>query len=241
MNRAHTTLFLGAVVLGLVGLAACTDESDPSSPATTTTDDAGNTEDADSPDATPDAEDAGSDSGSLTGVCADTFGDALTAGFGRIDGVVYAVQKPSDTECAQPNGDHVIVQVLMNGAVYRLVTNVQSTQGDPDVRYATLAHALPDPAWAEGWHEGAALDYAATLDAHTADFTPYAMNELVDEIAAQVKVGAKISVYGESGDGRPESAHNIHKMSGSNHDGAIVVDPTGSPKFLLFHFDEQTF
>ena len=27
----------------------------------------------------------------LTGVCASTFGSALTAGFGRLDGVVYAV------------------------------------------------------------------------------------------------------------------------------------------------------
>jgi hypothetical protein len=233
--------FIACVIgLGFGALWACSSD-DASSPTTSNGDAATNDAAPEQPttDAAPQADDA-ADSGVLTGVCADTFGNALTASFGRIDGVVYAVQKPSDKQCAMPNDDHVIVHVLMNGAVYRLVTNVQSTSGDPKVRFTTLAHALPAPAWAEGWHAGVTLDYPTDLGAHNADFTPYAMNDLVDKIAAEVHVGDKVSVYGESGDGRPESAHNIHRTS-NGHDGAIVVDPTGSPEFLLFHFDEQVF
>jgi hypothetical protein len=234
-------LLASAIAFGLGALWACSSD-DASSPAAVPSSNAPTNDaapDQPAPDAATQA-DAATDSGAITGVCADTFGNSLTAGFGRIDGVVYAVQKPSDKQCTMPNDDHVIVQVLMNGAVYRLVTNVQSTSGDPKVRFTTLAHALPAPVWTEGWHEGVTLDYPTDLGAHNADFTPYVMNDLVGKIAAEVHVGAKVSIYGESGDGRPESAHNIHRTS-NGHDGAIVVDPTGSPEFLLFHFDEQVF
>jgi len=183
---------------------------------------------------------AGTADSGLTGKCADTFGDKLTVGFGRIDGIVYAVQKPSDTSCALPNDDHVIVQVLMNGAVYRLVTNVLSNGVDPKVRFAMLPHALPAPAFAEGWHTGLTLDYPTTLDVHNDDFAPFTMDELVAKIAAEVKVGDKVSIYAQSGKDRPESAHKIHRDK-SSQDGAIVISPTGTPKFLLFHFDEQVF
>jgi hypothetical protein len=178
------------------------------------------------------------------GRCADSFGSALTEGFGRIDGIVYAVQKPSDTSCVMPNDDHVIVQVQTNGAVYRLVVNVQSDRAgqDPKVRYLAKAAALPAPAWAEGWHKGAALDYPTTLGAHTGDFTPFAMDELVSKIASELAVGSKVSVYGWSGAGRPESAHKIHKNSGTGTDGAIVaMGHQATQRFLLFHFDGQTF
>lgn len=178
-----------------------------------------------------------------TGMCATTFGSALTAGFGRIDGTVYAVQKPSDTSCVMPNGDHVILQVLMNGAVYRLVANVQSDRAgtDPKILIASLSHALPAPAFSEGWHLGAGLDYVTSLGAHAdASFTPYVIADAVTKIAGEVKVGDLVSVYGTSGSGRPESAHLIHRNK-TNEDGAIVVSPASSPRFLLFHFAEQTF
>jgi hypothetical protein len=178
-----------------------------------------------------------------TGMCAATFGSALTEGFGRVDGTVYAVQKPSDTSCVFPNSDHVILQVLMNGAVYRLVINVQSDRGgaDPKIRIAMLPHALPPPAFAEGWHLGAGLDYVTSLGAHSdASFTPLVLADAVTKIATEVKVGDLVSVYGTSGNGRPESAHLIHRNK-TNADGAIVVNPTTSPRFVLFHFDSQTF
>lgn len=197
------------------------------------------------PDAgTPTSADAGEDAGlRLDGICAKTFGDKLTMGFGRIDGIVYAVQKPSDSQCVMPNSDHLVLQVLMNGAVYRMVVNVMSDRAgqSPDLRFAKLPHALSGPAWSEGWHTDAPLDYAKTLGATSASgFAPKAMNDLVAAIAADVVVGAKVSVYATSGDGRPESAHLVHRNK-TNVDGAIVISPTTSPTFLLFHFDNQTF
>lgn len=197
--------------------------------------------DASSPDASDGA--AAADAFTPTGKCADTFGQALTAGFGRADGIVYAVQKPSDTACVLPNSDHVIVQVLIDSAVYRMVVNVQSDRAgsDPKIRVATLAHALPAPAFAEGWHLGAPLDYVTTLGARSdGSFTALTLEEATTRIAGEVKVGDLVSVYGESGQGRPDSTHLVHRNK-TNQDGAIVVSPTSSPKFILFHFDNQTF
>jgi hypothetical protein len=178
------------------------------------------------------------------GVCAATFGSGLTPGFGRVDGIVYAVQKPSDTACVMPNSDHIVLQVLMGGAVYRMVVNVMSDRAgiSPDVRVAKLLHALPAPAWSEGWHEGAALDYVTSLGASstTSGFAPKPMTELVTELASALAVGAAVSVYATNGAGRPESAHLIHRNK-TDADGALVLTPRTNPTFVLFHFDGQAF
>ena len=85
------------------------------------------------------------------------------------------------------------------------------------------------------------LANVTSLGAHSdGSFTPLVLADAVTKIAAEVKVGDLVSVYGTSGDGRPESAHLIHRNA-ANQDGAIVVSPTTSTKFLLFHFDNQTF
>jgi hypothetical protein len=62
-------------------------------------------------------------------------------------------------------------------------------------------------------------------------------------IDAGLKVGDKVSIYATSGEGRPESAHLVHRnASPPKTDGAIVVGPDGaSPKFVLFAFDNQAF
>ena len=228
------------------GVAACSSSSS-SSGATPEADAAPAVEDdASVPgdvDSSSPKSDAAADAFVPSGKCAATFGNALTAGFGRADGIVYAVQKPSDKACVMPNSDHVIVQVLINSAVYRMVVNVQSDRAgvDPKIRVATLPHALPAPAFAEGWHLGAPLDYVTSLGAHSdASFTALTLDEAVTRIAAEVKVGDPIAVYAESGAGRPDSTHLVHRNK-SNQDGAIVVSPTTAPKFLMFHFENQTF
>ena len=188
------------------------------------------------------AGDAGSieDSGpKLDGSCVvPSFGDQLTEGFGRIDGVISAIQMPNDQTCSMPNRDHLILQVLMNGAVYRMVVNT-------DVKVLEVEHALPAPAFAEGWHTGVGLDYAKDLGAASATFTdPGDMTATVQKtLGAGLAVGDHVSVYATSGAGRPESAHLVHRNdSPANTDGAIVVSPDGaSPKFVLFAFDDQTF
>jgi hypothetical protein len=171
--------------------------------------------------------------------CTSTFGTALTSAFGRLDGTVLAVVKPTDTQCAMFNGDHVVLEVTMNGAVYRLVINVQSTVGDPKVQYLALDHAMPAPVWSEGWHTGLMLDYIADFGVHGPDFTPYAMADLSNAIADAMTIGQKVSVYSQSSGGA--SAHQIHRNDGKI-DGAIVLDPdSATPKALLFHFADQTF
>jgi hypothetical protein len=223
-------------------IAACSSSS--SSPAAPAPDpDSGSADPIDSG-GTLDASDGASpaDAG-LTGKCADTFGASLTTGFGRIDGIVYAVQKPSDTQCVMPNSDHVVLQVLMSGAVYRMVINVSGSGADPKIRYQKIAHALPAPAFAEGWHAAAPLDYVTTLGVHTTDaaFTAYDLAPLVTELASELHVGDPISVYATVGTGRPESAHLVHRNK-TDEDGAVVLAPSSaSPSMLVFHFADQTF
>jgi hypothetical protein len=127
----------------------------------------------------------------------------------------------------------------MNGEAYRMVVNVESKFGDPDVRFLVADRPLPGPAWAEGWHTGVTLDYAGGLGVHTGEFTPYPLAELSDRIADAITLGQEISVYAESSGGA--SAHKVHRNDGTA-DGAIFLDP-GSPssRALLFHFSDQVF
>ena len=235
---------LALAALALVGCSGTSPSGAPpndSAEADATTPTSGTTTGDASADAS-DARDASdAERSPPTGECATTFGNSLTEGFGRIDGIVYAVQKPSDTACVMPNRDHVVLQVLMNGAVYRLVTNVHGSGNDPKIRVGIRPHALPEPAFAEGWHTDAPLDYATPLGAHAdASFTSMTLDEGTAKIASDLTVGDPVSVYATSGAGRPESAHLIHRNK-KDRDGAIVVHPTTSPSFLLFHFATQTF
>lgn len=175
--------------------------------------------------------------------CASTFGTALPAGYGRLDGTVRAVVTPADTQCAMPNRTHVVVQVEAGGAVYRMVVNVASTVAgvDPRVRSAEVTHALPWPAWSEGFHGQQQLDYAATLGLHadTAPFAPTTSEALVARLVERVRVGARVSVYAQGSGG--SSAHLVHRQ-GDGDDGAIVLDPSGAePRWMVFHFDGQRF
>jgi hypothetical protein len=183
------------------------------------------------------------DAGKAT-ACAATFGNALTNAFGRLDGTVLALVAPWDTHCAQPNSDHLVLQVTMKGAVYRMVINVQSTVAgvDPRVLHAEVQNKLPGAAWSEGWHTGVAFDYPSMLGADKRDFAPYPMNDLVRQVLNRVALGEKVSVFARSSGGtKADSAHLIHR-NGGNVDGAVVLDPTSATaRFLLFAFANQDF
>lgn len=170
------------------------------------------------------------------------LGKMLTSSFGRLDGTVLAVVKPTDTGCYLPNDDHVVLQVLWNGLAYRMVINVQSSFGDPDVFYAVHGGAPGGLVWEEGWHPGVTLDYVSDLGVKAAqgEFKQLPLLELSDAIADEIALGQKVSVFGTS-DGYPSSAHKIHR-NGGGEDGAIVLDPdSASPRTLLFHFANQSF
>jgi hypothetical protein len=186
--------------------------------------------------------DAGDDDASKAAACASTFGAELTNAFGRIDGTLLAVVGPSDTQCVMPNDDHLVVQVTMHGAAYRMVVNVLSTGAVPDVFYATVPAPLAGGPFAEGWHPGYALDYVTTLGVHADAFAAHPMAELVEIVTAQLELGAPISVYATSSGGSyAHSAHLIHRNL-ADADGAIVLGPdTASPRYLLFRFSDQSF
>ncbi|HEY8075182.1 MAG TPA: hypothetical protein VIF62_13755, partial [Labilithrix sp.] len=144
------------------------------------------------------------------------------------------------------NSDHIILEIESMGAVYRMVANVHSdvVQADQRVQHLAIDHALPAPAYADGQHLGITLDYATDLGVHSTDFTPLDQDPLVATVVSELQVGEPISVYATVGAGHTDSAHLIHRADASapGTDGAIVVGANGSsPRFLLFHFSEQTF
>jgi hypothetical protein len=172
--------------------------------------------------------------------CAATFGTALTNAFGRLDGTVVAVVPPNDQACALPNSTHLVIQVRMNGAVYRMVVDVLSNRGSPDVLIDEIDAPLAAGVWAEGWHTNVALDYATTLGVHSGPFTAMHENDLVAKITSEIDLGAKISVFATSA-GEPNSAHLVHRNL-TNADGAIVLHPdAATPHYVLLRFAEQTF
>jgi hypothetical protein len=172
--------------------------------------------------------------------CATTFGESLTNAFGRLDGTVLAIVPPNDQTCAMPNMTHLVIQVTMSGAAYRMVVDVLSDSGDPNVSFYELDAPLEDGAWAEGWHAGVNLDYVTTLKVHSPSFTSMTQATLVTKVTSEIVLGSKISVFATSMD-EPDSAHLVHRNL-TNEDGAIVVGPdTKTPHYLLFRFAEQTF
>ncbi len=230
-------------VLAGAGMFACSSSSSSGDAADAGSDvasaDAGGGVDAGSEGGTDAA--AQSD-GSKSTACTATFGSDLTAPYGRLDGTVLAILEPGNQSCPRPNSTHIVLEVAAKGSNYRMVVNVQSdfAGADPDVRFQSLHAPLPAPAWGEGWHADAVLDYVTTLNVHsTSGFTATKMTELAPKVADALTVGAKVSVYASTSGG--DSAHLIHRNQ-TNQDGAIVIDPDGtSPTFLLFHFAEQTF
>lgn len=217
------------VLAGLLFVAGCSGEE--GAPA-----DAGQVElDAGPVDAGPVDKSAG---------CVGTFGALFTNASGRVDGTLTAVVRPVDTHCPLFNDDHVVLQVRFGGAEHRVVVNVQSSFGVPEVRFATLPHALVGPAFSEGWHPGVPLDYPRDLGLHAgqAPFSPLAFQPLIDEVARLMVVGRPIAIHATSSGGdRADSAHKIHR-NGFDQDGAIVLEPTSAqPTYLLFHFENQGF
>jgi hypothetical protein len=186
-------------------------------------------------------DDAGQpDAGDKSATCASTFGTSLTPGFARLDGTVLAVLPPDDQACAKPNHTHLILQVLMNNDAYRMVVDVLSNQGNPDVFFTELDAPLQGPAWAEGWHNPASLDYGTNLQLHSTGFVEMNQAAVVAQLTKELELGARISVYATTTSAEPDSAHLVHRNL-TNQDGAIVVHSDTAPHYLLIRFDEQTF
>lgn len=175
----------------------------------------------------------------LAAMCTDRFGTALTAAFGRVDGTVLAVLRPTDQQCPRPNSTHVIAEVTFGGAAYRIVINIQSTRGTPNVFFLEHSAPLVGPAWSEGWHPGLDFDYATTLSVRSTAFAEVDAATVTERMLARFRVGARVSFFTTSSGG--DSAHLVHRNA-TNRDGAIVIDPdTATPTYLLVRFSDQTF
>ncbi|HTJ42814.1 MAG TPA: hypothetical protein VL463_12010 [Kofleriaceae bacterium] len=167
--------------------------------------------------------------------CTNNLGSALGSVHGRLDGYLVAIVPTTTHSC---NGDdtHVHLQVKSNGAVYDVAVNVS----DPaNVDFLAEDLPLPDGAWSEGWHAGQAalLDYPS-IGVHAADFTgvPAAQLEttLNSELANANHVSIFMTPYG------PDGGHLVHR-NGNGNDGAIVIEPLGRSRLLMFHFANQAF
>jgi hypothetical protein len=174
--------------------------------------------------------------------CAATFGMALTPKFGRFDGTVTAIVAPGNQACTLPNATHLVIQGRMNGEIYRMVVDVLSNKGSPDVSLfemdAPLAGGTP---WAEGWHDTLTLDYVTDLSVHNTSFVPTKEAALVTRITDQINLGDHISVFATSGTTEPHSAHLVHRNL-TNADGAIVLRPESTnAHYILLAFGEQIF
>ena len=96
-------------------------------------------------------------------------------------------------------------------------------------------------AWADGWHTGMKVDYVNDLGVSSSSFTPLAIDLLAARISDAIPLGAKVSVYAHGFTPIGDGAHKVHRNT-QREDGAIVLGPdTASPRWLLFHFDNQTF
>jgi hypothetical protein len=172
--------------------------------------------------------------------CTSSYGTMITAPFGRLDGTVHAVLKPTDQQCNRPNRTHIVLQVKTQSGIYRMVVNVLSKGADPDVRFAALEKPLPAPAFADGWHTGLTFDYAKTLDVHTPQFIPVPFENLVERVVDAIQLDEEVSVYSSTSNGG-DSTHLVHRNK-EDADGAIFLSPrSAKPRVLLFHFSEQMF
>lgn len=240
-----------ALLVPFLLVAACNDQGFPNRPVILAPDDEGRDAEATTDGATSPG-DAGADTSTTPDAapvakCASTFGKAITAEHGRLDGVVRAVVPPDfKQKGCRADDNHLFVQIDVVEAnvtaTYSVAVTVVSdiAQADPMMRYLERAsNGLYGPVYAPGWHPGILFDYGFVGATSSSGFAVKSKAELASLLVAAIPVGAKISAFMDgyaSGDG----GHKVHRNQGNN-DGALVVQDGAKPRYLLFHFSTQTF
>jgi hypothetical protein len=230
-----------------LAMAACGGSSAGAGAPDASPDDGGPTGDATSPQdgpASPDASDAGGSDGaaestgpsdgtpSYTSSCtplSQQNGTAVNTYHGRLDGyLAYVVPKGGSGAC---NGDdsHVHLQVRMMNNIYDVAVDIGKFAGD--VFFDESDVALPDGAWAEGWHGSDNLTYTA-LGLHAGQFTSEDPTALGQKIQAELMNANHISVFC-IGYMQGNGCHDVHYHNGAS-DGAIVIHPLSAPAHVLF-------
>jgi hypothetical protein len=208
---------LGLLALAVLSSTACTHASETSTEAT----EAQQTSDGGSPDGVP------------TRIpCTKNLGSGLAGTFGRLDGVIVAVEAPGHGGCFADR-HHVHIQVLSQGQTYDVAVNTDSGfMAEKDV-------ALPGGPWADGWHRGGSLDYTSDLGLHASDFVSGSEAVLDQKLEAELANANHVSIfatlYSHSG------VHLVHRR-GNNIDGAVVLNPLSPAAHVIaFHFADQSF
>jgi hypothetical protein len=189
---------------------------------------------------------SGSGGGGTTGdgtptrsACTGNFGSQFTTAFGRLDGFLVSIVNLNASSTCRGDNNHLHLQIKVKNQIEDIAVNVESTTGDPNVGFRTLNHALVDGAWVEGWHPGVTMDYANSLGVHSTTFTSTPINTLVSQLDSLLANANHVSIFATGFDGT--GGHDIHREP-TNHDGAIVINPTtANPTYLLFRFSDQTF
>jgi hypothetical protein len=177
----------------------------------------------------------------MQGPCTATFGNGMSATYGRIDGYVWSVVPAGTTSCGTNDSNHIRVEVQMKGAYYTFAV--------PDASDVTMLEKdmttkeFPT-AWSEGWNTGAsfAFDYP-TIGIHSTDTGWSASNAairntLTDELSKANHISIYNTGYSSSG------GHLIHRSTSgaTGLDGAIVLNPlSATPHIIFFKFATETF
>ena len=195
---------------------------------------------ADAPPSSSDASTGGTGDGAPVRLaCTGSFGSAMTATFGRLDGILVSIVPINGSSTCRGDDNHVHLQVRVNGNVEDIAVNTASTTGNPDVDVLTITAPLRGGAWTEGWHPGQTLDYATSLGVSSGDFTERTPAQVASLVSSTLANANHVSIFTTGFDAT--GGHLIHR-EGSNHDGAIVINPlSANPEYLLFHFTTQTF
>jgi len=209
------------------------------SPPDSGTDDGGASSDDSGPST---SSDAGSDAAARNATCtplSEQTGTLVNTSHGRLDGtLVYVVPLDGTSKC---NGDdaHVHLQVEVSGLVYDVAVDVGATGDEVGLDQESLA--LPDGAWAEGWHGTDALAYP-TLGLKSTSFPTATPADVATQVESLLESTTKISIFCTGYTPGDNGCHDVHYEDGDGEDGAIVLDPTAATSpVLFFRFQGQTF
>jgi hypothetical protein len=161
--------------------------------------------------------------------CTDTYGDAMTTDFGRIDGTIVAIV-PSTAKTCRGSATHVSLQIQVDGAIYNAALNIDGLE-------TSLTHAAVGDPFQEGWHPGGSFDYVTDLGVHADAFATTDEAALEQMLAQANHVSVWETGYANFG------GHLVHRTRGAaGTDGALVLSPlSSSPTYVVFRFADQTF
>jgi hypothetical protein len=139
----------------------------------------------------------------------------------------------------QCNGDdsHVHLQVEVTGNVYDVAVDIGSENDQVGMYQQALA--LPDGAWAEGWHDDD-LSYAS-LGLHVAQFPLETPTTNAASLESLLEETSQISIFC-TGYSEGNGCHDVHYEDGTTNDGALVLNPlAATPTLVFFRFVSQSF